>query len=1175
MAQSLLLGLGGTGSRIVDFVAEELKANNIGINDGNICCAVLDTDQEDRKRLEKYGSGIPVIGTSKDRIIDTYMRMYNEQGVWEWMPTSNGLLEESMTKGASQMRAKSRLAFMDTVKDRSIEQLERHIEKLFDRRDEEDIAVMVVASLAGGTGSGMFIQTALWLRQYFAKKGCRVRIRGLFILPDVFIRTVKKIKDSKTETQKLYANAYGAIRELIALDKIKLKGFAPLMPVKIDDLFDSEKNVGKGIPVYDKVFFVDDVAQDGSGLEQLEYYQKLVAHMVYTQLYSPMSAGMLSSEDNLFVSHDLCKEPVFGSCGTAKAVYPAEDILRYCALRATQDAVSTGWRKIDDEIADIVRREEEDRARNVRLTSRIDPRQTYVKRFAAKIALKGDQIGTDTLFVDIAYDISDETKTKDGNGKVQTIYTDKVSNYIKRLTSQVEQTVDTENQEMLQALRLGSQWKEKEDTVDHLKTLVKKHTQTVDAFLAQVDTDVEKTAETLVDTLCPADMGDVNAFNQNSILGLFTKQDKDEKTYFVHPLAVRYMLYRLIDELDEIKQSAVLKDLREAAVTATAPGEKPIDWDYSGTLSNTEKTPLEYLEKKLFVHPDFAFIKSFKKKYFEYNQRQAEQCRVYAIELLKLKVVQKLAARLEMLISGVEGFFRALPKVTDTLGQKIVENVQKNEKCDQKMIYICASGEEKESLYKSLRFDAGKTDHQISEIILYALYGQFCAQEKPNAQNNKDYKGQSVEVTFYNEAIKTYSKRIAAKNQGDINLDIYDAVSKSADIAYEKEQAKEDTFKQEERYLNTDQESNGNAEDAARKDRHDKEMQKLFKELERMSAPFLRTGEDLAPDKVVDPNWSEVEATRREEYQAVKSTDTLWGFHPVLAEKFPEMGQALGLDVQRGKNYNQPRNELECHRAVYGVQARLVEKFNELNGGVYFANYDKIIRTMVKDMAAGVAGAPAALIGTPHLDKTWHLFLPYVTPQKQELEDRKFYRYFLLAMAYGMVSLDDKGYYQIRRNRVNAMGAYKSMDTLMYKGKPVGKVDIVTLLNALRMDGAFMIDAVEYEELFLKECQELVTYEATEFLRGAASKKDNNAVTVIVRYHNSAKKDEMVTVMLLQSLEQLCCKMAGGMYKTEDMAKVKAAGMELCRRIYNASALKNKLIGGLMDNWKVSDPKQD
>ena len=70
MAQTLLLGLGGTGSRIVNYVAADLKKKRISINDGQICCTVLDTNENDRKKIVETGLGIPVVPTSKDRIIE-------------------------------------------------------------------------------------------------------------------------------------------------------------------------------------------------------------------------------------------------------------------------------------------------------------------------------------------------------------------------------------------------------------------------------------------------------------------------------------------------------------------------------------------------------------------------------------------------------------------------------------------------------------------------------------------------------------------------------------------------------------------------------------------------------------------------------------------------------------------------------------------------------------------------------------------------------------------------------------------------------------------------------------------------------------------------------------------------------------------------------------------------
>ena len=73
MTKTLLLGLGGTGSRVVNNVAKELRRKKIGINDGEVCCAVLDTNEKDNKLILKTRTSIPVIPTSKDQTIGDYV----------------------------------------------------------------------------------------------------------------------------------------------------------------------------------------------------------------------------------------------------------------------------------------------------------------------------------------------------------------------------------------------------------------------------------------------------------------------------------------------------------------------------------------------------------------------------------------------------------------------------------------------------------------------------------------------------------------------------------------------------------------------------------------------------------------------------------------------------------------------------------------------------------------------------------------------------------------------------------------------------------------------------------------------------------------------------------------------------------------------------------------------
>ena len=52
MEQTILIGLGGTGSRVVNNVVKEIGANKKTTENEEICCAVLDTNVNDNELIE-------------------------------------------------------------------------------------------------------------------------------------------------------------------------------------------------------------------------------------------------------------------------------------------------------------------------------------------------------------------------------------------------------------------------------------------------------------------------------------------------------------------------------------------------------------------------------------------------------------------------------------------------------------------------------------------------------------------------------------------------------------------------------------------------------------------------------------------------------------------------------------------------------------------------------------------------------------------------------------------------------------------------------------------------------------------------------------------------------------------------------------------------------------------
>ena len=366
----------------------------------------------------------------------------------------------------------------------------------------------------------------------------------------------------------------------------------------------------------------------------------------------------------------------------------------------------------------------------------------------------------------------------------------------------------------------------------------------------------------------------------------------------------------------------------------------------------------------------------------------------------------------------------------------------------------------------------------------------------------------------------------------------------------------------------TEESTEGTVDEQARAKRlrHDQAFEKLVQELSAMAAPYLKC---------------------KEGYKEM----TKWGFHPQLAKQCKQLGAILGVDIERDQNAEFAKGELECFRGIYAIPASELENFSEEQNGLYYQCYCELIGEMV----AGVADEHEdMLIVTPHLDKTWHRILPYISSDMQRKEDAKFYRHFWLAVAYGMIKLADDNEYQVLRAKHGGTTDYETPEDVLYNGAPIGRIDIVKLLAALRQDSVFLQQAAKLEEKFKAECEALVDYESTAFLRGTvtgagrrkdengeavkltegglATKQDTNALTMIVRYKNNPRHSEDVLISLIHGVEDLCAELVGNKYVSDATDKVENRKFALCKRIYDASALRDKDIEQIAA-WKKAPTK--
>lgn len=1135
MAQTLVLGLGGTGSRAVNNLAKILNANGRKINSTkDMCCAVFDTNKNDNGKIIKSGTEIPVIPTSRPQKIADYIEQYRHLNITEWCPESPEYLEESMIDGASEIRTKSRIAFLDTIESDTINELEIMINRVLDSNLTSKIRIMVVSSLAGGTGSGMFIQVALWLRKFFSRS--QITIRGIFLLPDVFINTIEDIRENKTTQVRHYCNAYAAIRELNTITKIMKSGSVDLTEkIQIGDLFDSDRDANKGKSVYDYAFFVDYQDSNGISLPEIGDYEEMLAQLVYMQMYAPMKDDMYSEEDNAFLSFVSNEEPLYGSCGTSKAVYPANSVATYCHLKAIRDSLSDNWKRIDNEISALEDKRKREEEYGNFSNEVLDFNSEYIKFFDRKTSADRENSGKDGFFRSIANDVT-YTRTVTGpDDKVYAKHEDKIKIFLNRIKNdKIKETIsksgglgeyyydDTREKTFIDDER------SKEDLLTLISNTDNALTETINTF----DGNVKNFASDIIDEIIPYSMGEINMNNIHSVYSLFTSRDLKGNVSFIHPVAARYLLYKLQD-VTEKEIARISYDKRRT--DAVSGPDKSRFFDNKDT-SKTESSAKELIESKKWYQREDVIIDKCEKCYVKYINEQLTLCEMYFNERLMHEVFTIMNQRVTQLINQIDSFFARLDKVIEKTESDLEKNINEIKNTASKTEYICGDKKYKECIYNSLKLDIDRSNPEINKALINSIYGCFCAAERPKDPNNKDYCNIDICASFYSESIKYFKNKIENEsgNKDEVYMDIYTAVCRQFDID-------NSTSDENSRITlgNVNVSDGSLEEDDSLSSKHEKAFRYLTDVLHKKAAPFL------IYDKEPSKDFTGA-VTMREK--------TFWGYHPDVNNAYSNLGAVLGINADLQASDGYLKNELYCYRAVYGIEAKYIPKFNELNNGKYFTSYTAIIEDMVKD-AAGKAGE-SAYIRTPHLDKRWHKLLPYVTPEKHKENELAFYKGFWLAVAYNTLRTDKNGIVYLKKTTDDGYGGEIEEEVpLMHDGEELTKTDTILITDVLKNDAMFNSHTIPalFEE-FKSELKKVNTYVGTKVIQGLTTAKDDlNPIDFVCRYYDSLDNNIEAAALFIGGLNSIARDLAEHYNVNRSDELINEAKTRILKKIYDSS----------------------
>lgn len=219
---TILVGLGGTGAKVLQHV-RRLCLERFGAVDAleGVAWLSLDTDVASKDVTAELVARDPfateISFKEHERLnLKAAFREYlgpnlvNHPHIREWWDSSLAIADDfNLEQGAGQIRPLSRLVFT-ACRQKIIDKLDAQLNAVKSQANKsprldqtQKTRIVIVAGLAGGTGSGLFLDFAALCRQLVRDSN----IEGYFVLPGVY-------RAAEGAFAKIAANGYAALREL-------------------------------------------------------------------------------------------------------------------------------------------------------------------------------------------------------------------------------------------------------------------------------------------------------------------------------------------------------------------------------------------------------------------------------------------------------------------------------------------------------------------------------------------------------------------------------------------------------------------------------------------------------------------------------------------------------------------------------------------------------------------------------------------------------------------------------------------------------------------------------------------------------------------------------------------------------------------------------------------------
>ncbi|MBQ7623827.1 MAG: hypothetical protein IJS65_00945 [Clostridia bacterium] len=763
-APTLFVGVGGTGSRIVQRVAEMCGETEVE----NISFVCLDTNVNDLKNVDNSRAKLYAVQTSTTQTVGDYLD-YDTDALKNWFPKNSVMYDKTVSEGAGQVRAISRLALNSTIKTGAIKPLYDAIDELF-RKDgkslKQALRVSIVSTASGGTGSGILLPLSMVIRDYVKNKYPQTGtlVRAMVLLPETLDSVIK----SAVERDSQRRNAYATVKELNAF-MMKGSGFCD-----IDGEFKRYGDLHIDVPVpgtnnrkslsilpCDFCFLLDGQNSEDNTLVNVKQYEKQAALALYEQNIGPMHKDAFSVEDNIIKelsNPGNMGRNRFGGIGASALRYPYERIAEYISYGWALDAIGgTGeagkWTKYDKEF-EIKRKE----ARKKGMSLSEGP---FIEDVYNETLLNS----TDNFSKDIVakYGLAEDLP-------------DMINAYIEALKEKVDRTV-MENRSIKNAESAVHKYA---GTVDFENN--QKNRQSIGSDLNNLRnlqkcvTDfTESAAKSAAESIFRNDTKTINAKEPYTIEYLLHTADGAD---VCHPNAARFVLYNLKKIFDER-----IEDLKGDVLNPTAKfaafqkGANDLKYDVAKTRGEKETDLDAYVQTglKLYGEQYNEGYHSELLKYFKgYYNAIVKYCKAKA----EYEAFKEGKAYVESLCEGYERFYATFPVKVAALERKregIIDELAFVK--GDSVLNVCSSG----AMLKEL---ALSTKNQSAEGALLSpeLNARIFDAVKENIAFEREIENESIveedkRIDIFDKILLGYFKDKVISDCKAIDVNIIDAIA--------------------------------------------------------------------------------------------------------------------------------------------------------------------------------------------------------------------------------------------------------------------------------------------------------------------------------------------------------------------------------------------------------------